>query len=273
MEHPKVLAGAMLLSNDETDMTYYAFMPESRSGRTIPSMNWLVLSDEVAEKERIARYSVWPQPANEWCCWTPEGHQSLKTVRDHIFQGRIPAQLGSHISNIVEDSDLVSDRALYEVREVVGLENPRYYALISSTEQVPTRESRVTLTSMRDQLGQNRVRLHMQAGELDRQTVLRGTQVLADEVARAGLGRVRVLLDEEDSWPMATGRAHHMGTTRMTVDPRHGVVDANCRVHSTDNLFVAGASVFPTSGCGAPTLTVVALAIRLADHLARLMSA
>ena len=60
---------------------------------------------------------------------------------------------------------------------------------------------------------------------------------------------------------------HHMGTTRMAASPREGVVDADCRVHGTANLFVAGSSVFPTTGNANPTLTIVALALRLADHL------
>ena len=60
---------------------------------------------------------------------------------------------------------------------------------------------------------------------------------------------------------------HHMGTTRMATSPREGVVDANCRVHGMRNFFVAGSSVFPTSGHANPTLTIVALALRLADHL------
>jgi choline dehydrogenase-like flavoprotein len=58
-----------------------------------------------------------------------------------------------------------------------------------------------------------------------------------------------------------------MGTTRMHGDPTHGVVDADCRVHGIDNLYVAGSSVFPTGGFAHPTLTIVALAVRLAAHL------
>jgi choline dehydrogenase-like flavoprotein len=65
---------------------------------------------------------------------------------------------------------------------------------------------------------------------------------------------------------MAPG-AHHMGTTRMHPDPSRGVVDEDCRVHGTSNLFVGGSSVFPTAGWAPPTLTIVALALRLADHL------
>ena len=60
---------------------------------------------------------------------------------------------------------------------------------------------------------------------------------------------------------------HHMGTTRMHVAPRHGVVDENSRVHGTSNLFIAGSSVFPSGGYANPTLTIVALAVRLGDYL------
>jgi choline dehydrogenase-like flavoprotein len=60
---------------------------------------------------------------------------------------------------------------------------------------------------------------------------------------------------------------HHAGTTRMSENPADGVVDANCRVHGVDNLYLAGASVFPTAGYANPTLTILALSLRLAGHL------
>jgi choline dehydrogenase-like flavoprotein len=83
------------------------------------------------------------------------------------------------------------------------------------------------------------------------------------------LGRLVFHLAEDDSgWPSCmTGGKHHIGTTRMHTDPAQGVVDADCRVHDLTNLFVAGSSVFPTGGYANPTLTIVALAVRLADHL------
>ena len=73
---------------------------------------------------------------------------------------------------------------------------------------------------------------------------------------------------DRDEWPQPlSGGSHHMGTTRMNDDPLRGVVDRNCKVHSVDNLYVAGSSVFPTSGVSNPTLSIVALTLRLADHL------
>ena len=87
-----------------------------------------------------------------------------------------------------------------------------------------------------------------------------------------GLGRVQLmdwLLDgDDDAWPNhLSGGWHHMGTTRMHEDPKQGVVDANCKVHGIANLFVAGGAVYPTGGAVNPTLTVVAMALRLSDHL------
>ena len=76
----------------------------------------------------------------------------------------------------------------------------------------------------------------------------------------------------DHSWPsFAGGGWHHMGTTRMSDDPKHGVVDANCKVHGISNLFTAGASSFVTAAAPNPTLTLVALTLRLSDHLKELM--
>ena len=73
---------------------------------------------------------------------------------------------------------------------------------------------------------------------------------------------------EDGSWPDGFyGNEHQMGTTRMHRDPASGVVDENCRVHTVANLYIAGSSVFPTGGANNPTLTIVALALRLADHV------
>jgi choline dehydrogenase-like flavoprotein len=96
-------------------------------------------------------------------------------------------------------------------------------------------------------------------------------EVLGREAGKQGVGRVQILdwlRDDDVTWPgFLSGGWHHMGTTRMHQDPTQGVVDANCRVHGLGNLYVAGASVYPTSGSANPTLTLVALTLRLADHL------
>jgi len=136
-------------------------------------------------------------------------------------------------------------------------------------EQVPNRDSRVVLSTERDRLGSRRAALDWRVSAIDKQAAARAYPILDRALRTAGVGRVvDTSLDDGPDWPARLrGARHHMGTTRMHANPARGVVDADCRVHGVANLFVAGSSVFPTSGSANPTLTIVALALRLADHL------
>lgn len=136
-------------------------------------------------------------------------------------------------------------------------------------EPAPNPDSRVVLVRERDELGMQRVALDWRLSDVDKRNVRRTLEVFGAEIGRAGIGRLRILYGEDDSgWPDTLGGGQHqMGTTRMSDDPKHGVVDRNCRVHEMSNLYVAGSSVFPTSSGATPTLMLVSLAIRLADHL------
>lgn len=136
-------------------------------------------------------------------------------------------------------------------------------------EQEPDPENRVLLSDELDRLGCRKIRVRRRLTAYDVASVRRTQQILREEFARRGLGRFAI--DEDFATPEFTsiddGASHHMGTTRMHDDPRQGVVDADCRVHGIANLYVAGSSVFPTGGHANPTLTIVALALRLSDHL------
>jgi choline dehydrogenase-like flavoprotein len=135
-------------------------------------------------------------------------------------------------------------------------------------EQCPNPDSRVMLSRDVDPLGMPRAKLDWRTTELDRETVRRAAELLADELSGAGLLQIDKLLPSDEGDALTpTWNWHHMGTTRMHEDNRRGVVDADCKVHGVGNLFVAGSSVFPTAGNHTPTLTIVALALRLADHL------
>lgn len=136
--------------------------------------------------------------------------------------------------------------------------------------QVPNADSRVTLVAAEDELGVPRAELRWELSEVDRRSVTSALELFGAEITAAGLGRVRMLTDQTDQWPPdLRGGFHHMGTTRMSTEPEDGVVNRDCEVHSVENLYVAGSSVFSTAGSGTPTLTIVALALRLADHLVR----
>ncbi|HWT13463.1 MAG TPA: GMC family oxidoreductase [Allosphingosinicella sp.] len=151
-------------------------------------------------------------------------------------------------------------------------------ALLVRAEQAPNPDSRITLAAERDALGMPRVSLDWRLGELDVRSVETLVRVLGEELGRLGLGRVEPaawLAEPGGGWrtdPLISshpiGGYHHMGTTRMADDPRAGVTDGRTRVHGLANLYVAGSSLFPTSGWANPTLTIVALALRTADHIA-----
>jgi choline dehydrogenase-like flavoprotein len=146
---------------------------------------------------------------------------------------------------------------------------PRRWRIHHTFEQGPNPESRLTLSTQRDALGMRRVRLEWRTTPLDELTAERVPQLVGAEFESAGLGSIEHAAGS-NTWPphpVQGLRGHHMGTTRMSMEARHGVVDPHCRVHGVANLFVAGSSVFPTAGAGTPTLTIVALAMRLADHL------
>lgn len=137
-----------------------------------------------------------------------------------------------------------------------------------SCEQVPNPDSRVSLSLQKDALGLNRIKLDWRLLEQDRRSFVEHMHSVALEFGALAMGRMSLNVENDGRWPEhVDGGSHHMGTTRMHDNPRLGVVDRNCKVHDLDNLYVAGSSVFPTSGAANPTLTLLALSLRLADHL------
>jgi choline dehydrogenase-like flavoprotein len=150
---------------------------------------------------------------------------------------------------------------------------PRTTTMLCDVEQAPNPESRVTLTRERDALGLPKARLDWRVTDQERRTIRALTIAVAQEFGRLNLARVKLAdwLDDQSGPPSYHESHHHMGTTRMAASPSSGVVSPDARVFGMDNLYVAGSSVFPTSGHVNPTLTIVMLSLRLADHLSPLV--
>lgn len=150
------------------------------------------------------------------------------------------------------------------------------YAIIRA-EQAPNPHSRVTLADKADALGLRQAQLDWQFSDLDKKSVHGLMTTLADEYKRLGWGDVRLsswLNDPEIKWKLdplisahPIGGYHHMGGTRMSETAQTGVVNSDCRLHESPNLYIASSSVFPTGGWANPTVTIMALALRLGDHL------
>jgi choline dehydrogenase-like flavoprotein len=142
--------------------------------------------------------------------------------------------------------------------------------LVCMCEQRPTRDSRLTLSEKRDRLGQRLPRIDWRMHEDEHRTIRRMAELVATQFARAGIEPpiLEGWVQNGESFPDCfQDVAHPTGTTRMADNPVEGVVDAECQVHGIQGLYVAGSSVFPTSGHCNPTQMIVALAIRLADTL------
>jgi choline dehydrogenase-like flavoprotein len=198
------------------------------------------------------------------------------------LQGGRPASLlclVAHLRNIMLDLPEVARlaRQMLLQRRIVTRKFPSLvvrprngrYSLDFHAEQAPNPDSRVLISRQLDALGMPVLRVDWRPSAIDYRTVRLSFEALAADFAESGAARLTYepeeLVDSIDRNGAYGG--HHIGTARMSRSPREGVVDADCRVHGVRNLYVAGSAVFPTSGQANPTLTIVALALRLANTL------
>lgn len=185
----------------------------------------------------------------------------------------------SHLTNVVKDSPGVLRFGQAWLRKrilasrklpfVVVRSRDGSYPLDINAEQVPNPESRITLAKETDAFGLPRLRVDWRLHQADVDSLVRSMRVAREAFARSGTARLEfndATIEDEVRASTPVG-GHHIGTARMSETPREGVVDSDCAVHGVPNLFVASAAVFPTCSHANPTLTIVAMALRLADHL------
>jgi choline dehydrogenase-like flavoprotein len=152
----------------------------------------------------------------------------------------------------------------------VDATNAKAYSIGCGLELEPDPERRLTLTNDRDALGMPRLKLSNRVSESDFARYRVTMKELGRQLLAARSGMIRLNLKARAEWVSALDWGdHHLGTTRMHIDPKRGVVDANSRVHGIGNLYLAGSGVFPTYSASNPTMNLVALTLRLADHLKR----
>jgi choline dehydrogenase-like flavoprotein len=250
-----------------------AFLYDLREVNQVMIMGRLGLSPAVMAAEQLPNLAVMLLP-RETGYWSGQA-KAIFGNRDRAKTSRRPLDF---VFKAMEGAKDITARA-------IGMEtfNPtlekggwsyvpepekRYstFELVSLVEQVPDPGNRVMLGLDRDPLGARRLELHWRWSESDNNASLRARARIGGELAKAGLGTFEL----RDGAPRPPDSAHHIGTTRMHRDRRQGVVDVNCKVHSVENLFIASSAVFPTGGFANPTLTIVALCVRLADHLKKI---
>jgi choline dehydrogenase-like flavoprotein len=167
------------------------------------------------------------------------------------------------------DRDKILNWSLRMRVRTPGHDEPTDGKLFIGSEQALNPSSTITLSADKDRFGLRRVRMNWQLSEVDVRTIQLATLRFGEAMAENSVGRVRILdwLDDESPAYLGTGGHHHMCTTRMASSRKSGVVDQDLKVFGLDNLYVAGSSSFGTGGHANPTLTIVQMALRLADHL------
>jgi choline dehydrogenase-like flavoprotein len=142
----------------------------------------------------------------------------------------------------------------------------------SMIEQSPNKNSRLTLDTEKDRFGLPKIILDWQYNEFDLNTIRTIGVEAAKEMAKLGFARVKLsdyILDKKINLENVGGHCHQMGTTRMSTNPKYGVVDENSKVHGMKNLFISSSAVYPTGGFCNPTFTLTMLALRLGNHLSQ----
>jgi choline dehydrogenase-like flavoprotein len=187
--------------------------------------------------------------------------------------------LAGHLGNVVRNApELARFSVDWIVRRYLTYRRVPYVAIPSrdgvypidfNSEQSPNPNSRVFLSNVRDLFGTQKLVVDWRMDERDVHSIVESHVLFASAVAASGLGTLQFFDDDIEAAARSAVPVggHHIGTARMDTNPKLGVVDSNCRLHSAENIYVASSAAFPTSGQANPTLTIVALAIRLADHL------
>lgn len=229
----------------------------------------LVLSEETLRREGLLNSAIYLRSAR--LLETTDAYRSLAVLKrgSKASWGEGDTPIAPHVARLarrpLNTAATIGRMAARQLgRPVVQLS--------LQTEQAPNPSSRVMLGERRAHNGRHLPKLEWRLTELDIRSARKIQQMLDAAVKEAGIGYVTQMLGDEQPPIPIRGFWHHIGTTRMSAEPQKGVVDPHCRIHGATNVYVAGSSIFPTGGYANPTLTVVALSLRLADHLRKLLS-
>ncbi|MFT7485913.1 MAG: choline dehydrogenase-like flavoprotein [Candidatus Paceibacteria bacterium] len=291
MNHPKKYHGILRLSRPTGDLPfYYGCLYRGFAGYA-----GLRLREDYQREKKLLNSYVRLEPMFPWT--DSEGVEALVLFAKHssFLMKRWTQGKPDEVVSLRDYSETGDDSEVQNARKSIGqwialalripLDAPsvlRYlkYRLITKAkppinevrirnfmEMEPHGDNRVVLTDQRDSLGALRPKVIHDTTDKDRRALIELHKHLKQEFLEQEFGELITSLDQADPWPINEEASHHLGTTRMGVDPATSVVNSDLRVHTAQNVYIAGGSVFPTSGCANPTFTICALSIRLAQHL------
>jgi choline dehydrogenase-like flavoprotein len=273
MDHPRIVLGRVLLAGKQAFPLMLGLALRDGMGQV-----GVGLSETVQRREHLLNnYVSFERP---WSPHTARAYQSLvrsaKVLLRKGYSGSRLTPPSRGLARVPDSIFLFAPRELmpHSMYRMIRAARDRFgrnvnaLTVVNYCEQPPNRESRVYLSERRDRLGMNRLVLDWKIGPDETRTLRRLHQLIDRNLRKHHVGS----LDSDwDHAPLGfSDAAHHAGTTRMSDNPRRGVVDGDCRVHGVRNLHIAGSSVFPTVGHANPTWTIVALALRLSERLRKL---
>lgn len=269
-DHPFVDPGMVVFRDAPRLVDFYLPQPVPSTANGAAVRGAMTLCRESIERERIGNAALFFYPRYE-------SHQVFESAEVKAYlqmwaKIRRRAVPGDTLSSLLRAAQAPHWIVVAAARKLLVRNGPsNRWRLRAMFETESRYENRVILCDDKDQLGRRRTRIEWQLSEQDVHTLSRVIDLFDEALRKEGIGYMeRAFADEPSAWKRAAeGGKHHMGTTRMDRDPRRGVVDENSLVHGTPNLFITGSSVFPSGGFANPTLTIVALAIRLGDHVKR----
>lgn len=265
MEHPTPRA-AHLIAEKTSDLDlYFGYKNDNKS-----VLGFLSLTDETVRDNNTINLRMPFIPQTNYTL--SDGISSSHIFRQSLSNYEIPDNASSHVWNILSDIDMVIEsiaRKSFDMRIFDNAAEIGGYEIPMMMEQTPDKDNRIKLSSKKDKLGLPKVEVQYRITDIDKQRLWRSLDICAKEIATLGFGRIKTLKERSSRmWRDQLGFSqHHIGTTRMATSPSQGTVDENLKVFGTNNFYLTGSSVFPTGGSVPPTLTIVALSIRLADHL------
>jgi choline dehydrogenase-like flavoprotein len=289
MDHPTARIGRFKVEDIPAIMQRFGLYGVKHRGRAHMYQHGLVASEELQERERLLHCAVFMSEERA----SDDPWDALKRllransdrpISDLLALASSPDLLAKGVGMRVLESSAVPQRVKrffintmtrqhpnFAGREMRGLPHKLSGLRIDGiSEQRPDPESRITLSDKSDALGVPIARVNWRIDNDVRRSLIRLGLLLAEELPRAGLPRPLLedwIAQQRPQDSVITDHGHTSGTTRMSENPKLGVVDSNCQVHGVARLYVAGASVFPTSGHANPTLMIVTLAIRVADQI------
>jgi choline dehydrogenase-like flavoprotein len=272
MEHP-VLRAAKLYPTDKAHFSIYT-MRKSIDTRMVSGFIELSLQSMRKKQTNNLRIPLFENSQFQ----ISEGIESFHALKQGSDEKWLPDFFGQHIINILSDIDMVSEavaRKTFDAKLFDYASDFGGYDLPIMIEQTPKRDNRIYLGKELDNFGLKKHLVDWTLHKDDIQHMWESLEVVANELGQLGIGRLKIMKEFEER--LLTEKLffshHHMGTTRMAKNEGKGVVDGDCKVFNTQNLYICGSSVFTTGSHVPPTLTIIALTLRLAKHLSKQLKA